>query len=134
MKSIKALVIASLGIAAAILIAGCATGSGLAIGSVHYEATEPESVQVLTKFPETFETVGFVEASAPKGYLTKPELAAQSALEELKRQAAKLGATAVVIKEYSSQQVPDFSLDDDDALGLVFTTEHKTITAEAIRI
>ena len=88
---------------------------------------------MLTRYPEDFLSVGLVEASAPKGYLRQEAHATNLALEALKKQAAAMGAHAVVIKTYSNERVPDMSLGGDDDLGVIVSTKYKTITAEAIR-
>lgn len=111
---------------------GCASGSGIATGP-SYQATISEQIKILTSYPSEYETIGLVEASAPKGYLRKPSVAQNAALTELKKQAAAMGAHAIVVKTYSSTKVPDLSLGDDDELGLIFSTDHKQITGEAIR-
>ncbi|MBC2608099.1 hypothetical protein [Pelagicoccus albus] len=133
MKTKNILLFLPLAIATSVLCISCATGSAISTGTHHYAATNASEVKVLTQYPETYETVGLVEASAPKGYLRKPEHAARNALQELQKQAANLGAHALVLKEYSSAQVPDFSWGEDE-LGLIFTTERKMVTAEAIRM
>lgn len=114
---------------------GCATSSSLSTTDVNYQSTPHTEIRILTEYPESYESIGLVEASAPKGYLRKPEHATKLALAALKKQAAKLGAHAVVLKDYSSSRVPDFSLaGGSDDLGLIFNTEHKQVTAVAIRL
>lgn len=135
MKTLHILLFSSIAGALALLGTGCASSSALTTGPAKYAATQADAVEVLVEFPEAYETVGLVEASAPKGYLRKPQHATQMAIAALKKEAANLGAHAVVLKDYSSERVPDFSLGGDgEELGLLFNTEHKHVTAVAIRL
>lgn len=134
MKALQIVIVAMLTSCAAFFQTGCATSSSLATGKTHYPSTQADQIQILTEYPDQYETIGLLEASAPKGYLRKPKHATQLAIASLKKEAANLGAHAVVLKDYSSEKVPDFSLGGNDELGLLFNTEHKIVTAVAIRL
>lgn len=127
------LIVAALPLVLSLLLSGCATGSSIRVGKVYTE-TAAEEVEILTAYPQKYEAIGLVESSAPKGYLKPSEAATKAALRELKKQAAMLGAHAIVLKNYSSSKVPDFSLDGDDDLGILLSTEYRKLTGEAIRI
>ncbi|WPJ95812.1 hypothetical protein SH580_20545 [Coraliomargarita algicola] len=110
----------------------CSTSSAIRTSVYNYEATLASEVQILTSYPQAYETLGLVEASAPKGYLCKAERATDAALRALKQRAAELGAEAIVLKDYAASSVPDFSLGGSD-LGVLLSSERKHITGEAIR-
>ncbi len=131
LKSVS--IIATLTAIVALFATGCSTSSSLSTSATNYASTDADQIQVLVEFPAEYETIGLLEASAPKGYLRKPKHATELAIKALKKQAASIGAHAVVLKDYSSEKVPDFSIGGDDELGLLFSTEHKKITAVAIR-
>ncbi|MDQ8206683.1 hypothetical protein QEH52_04130 [Coraliomargarita sp. SDUM461003] len=111
----------------------CSTSSAIRTGTQQYEATNPLQVKLLTSYPLHYETLGLVEASAPKGYLRKAEHASQAALTALKKQAALMGAEAIVIKDYSSSSTPDFSVGGGSDFGVLFSSDKKHVTGEAIR-
>lgn len=134
MKILNTIITATVLSFAGLISTGCTTSSALPTGTHSYAPTSPETIQILTQFPENYESIGLLEASAPKGYLRKPQHATNLAIAALKKQAASLGAEAVVLKDYTSSRVPDFSLGGDDDLGLLFNTEHKQVTAVAIRL
>ncbi|EDY80394.1 hypothetical protein VDG1235_3 [Verrucomicrobiia bacterium DG1235] len=106
----------------------------MSTSTTSYPSTDAALIQVLVEYPAEYETIGLIEASAPKGYLRKPKHAAELALAALKKQAASIGAHAVVLKDYSSEKVSDFSLGGEEDLDLLFSTEHKKVTAVAIRL
>ena len=135
MKSLNILTLAVTTGLVCLLNAGCATSSSLATSTASYPSTQSENIEVMTSYPTNYVTLGLLEAPAPKGYLRKPQHAAEMAIAALKKEAANLGAHAIVLTNYTSQRVPDFSIGDDgDKLGLLFSTEHKQITAVAIRL
>jgi len=113
--------------------AGCATSSSVAIGETH-QPTDVTNIQILAEMPPEYEIVGFVEASAPRGYLRDPKSATNRAMDELRKQAALLGAQAIVIEGVSTDFVPDFSIGDKDDWGVIFTTERRNVQGKAIRI
>ena len=83
-------------------LAGCiATGSSIVVGTVRPE-TKPEAVKVLLKPPANYETIGLVEAL---GYDSgDKQTTTDLALNELKAQAAKLGANAILLLDTANQQ------------------------------
>lgn len=78
-----------------ILLAGCATGSSIVVGEVR-EAIDPSQVKLFLEKPEAYETIGIVKASSDAGWTEQDSV--DYAIEELKNQAAKLGANGVLIE------------------------------------
>lgn len=76
---------------------GCATGTGSALvtGQTRPAIEDHLSVKVLTQMPVGAEEIALVKASSDAGWTAQGSL--DYAVEELKKQAAKLGANAVVI-------------------------------------
>ena len=80
-----------------LLLAGCAaaTGTSIVVGEVR-EAIEPSQVKLYLDIPESYETIGMVTASSNAGWTEQDSV--DYAVEELKNQAAKLGANGVLIE------------------------------------
>ena len=78
-------------------IAGCATGTGSALitGQFRPAVEDHSTVRILTMMPQGAEEIAIVKASSDSGWTEQGSL--NYAVEELKKQAAKLGANAVVI-------------------------------------
>lgn len=83
----------------------CATGTALVVGKPR-NAINFESVKFYLEEPETYETIAIVEASSSSGFSSQQRQ--DYATEELKKQAAKLGANGILITPYSSQTLPVF--------------------------
>lgn len=130
---IAALLVASSLLALLGGLTGCATSSSVRIGNA-YKPTPVSEIQILAEMPEEYEIVGLVEASAPRGYLRDPKSATNRAMEEIRKQAASLGAQAIVLEQISTDFVPDFSIGDSDDWGTIFTSERRNLTGKAIRI
>ena len=77
------------------VLAGCATGSALVTGQVRTAIEDHSTIQILTTMPAGAEEIAIVKASSDAGWNEQASL--DYAVEELKKQAAKLGANAVVI-------------------------------------
>jgi hypothetical protein len=84
-----------IGFAFACLV-GCASGSAIVIGDTRPAIEDWESVSVTNKMPEGATEIALVNASSDSGW-TKQE-SVDYAIQELKKQAAKVGANVVVIK------------------------------------
>lgn len=78
-----------------ILLGGCATGSAIVVGEVR-QAIESSQVKLYLEPPETYEIIGIVKASSDSGWTEQDSV--DYAVEELKNQAAKLGANGVLIE------------------------------------
>ncbi len=73
---------------------GCATGSSIVTGKVR-PAISPSEVKIYLDPPSQYETIGLVEASSDVEFST--QAAQDRAINELKAQAAKIGANGVLL-------------------------------------
>ena len=85
-----------------LILAGCASASGSAIvvGQVR-NPIDPNQVQLYLEAPASYEVIGIVKASSDAGWTEQDSV--NYALEELKKQAAKLGANGVLIETTGQQ-------------------------------
>ena len=83
-----------------LLLAGCATGSSIVVGEVR-EAIDSSQVKLYLEIPEAYETIGIVTASSDAGWTEQDSV--DYAVEEVKIQAAKLGANGVLIESTGEQ-------------------------------
>lgn len=79
---------------AVLAIAGCASGSAIVTGATRTPVA-PEQVKVYLETPADFEVIGLVSASSDAGWTEQGSV--DYAVEELKRQAGKLGANGVLL-------------------------------------
>jgi hypothetical protein len=84
-------------------LVGCASGSALVTGQTRQTVEDHKTVSILTKMPEGAVEIAVVKASSDAGWTQQESL--DFAVDELKRQAAKVGANAVVLsgRETASQ-------------------------------
>jgi hypothetical protein len=82
------------------LLVGCATGSHVVTGTVH-PAIFPDYVKVYTDLPANAEVIGVVNSS--NMWLTK-QPGMNSVVEQIKIEAAKIGANGVVINTQKNSQ------------------------------
>ena len=83
-----------------LILFSCASGSALVTGSPR-SATKPDKVIVYSEPPANYEVIGIVSATSDAGLTQQGSL--NYALEELKKQAAKIGANGIIIENiYSS--------------------------------
>lgn len=89
----------------AAVLAGCADGSALVTGHTRPAIEDYTAVRILTEIPEDAEEIAIVKASSASGWTQQGSL--DYAVDELKMQAAKVGANAVVLtgRDTSSQTV-----------------------------
>jgi hypothetical protein len=85
---------------ALILLAGCTTGTHRVTGSVR-PAISPDQVIVYHSMPAHSRVIGIVTAQSFAG-ITEQD-AKDGALEEVKAEAAKLGANGLVLENTNSQ-------------------------------
>ena len=79
------------------LLISCATASGTAlVTGKQRTATNPTNVVVYTEPPKNYEVIGIVTASSDSGWTDQEDL--EYAMEELKKQAAKIGANGVILE------------------------------------
>ncbi len=82
-------------------LAGCAEGSALVVGQTRPPVENPESIRILTEMPDGAEQIAFVKASSDDGWTQQGDL--DLAVAELKRQAAKVGANAIVLTNHQTE-------------------------------
>ena len=89
----------------AFVLVGCASGSALVTGQTRPAIEDFNTVTILSEMPEGAEQIAVVKASSDAGMTQQGSL--DYAVEELKKQAAKVGANAVVLtgRDTSSQVV-----------------------------
>ena len=113
---------------AAVLV-GCASGSALVVGQTRPAIEDYSSVKILTEMPDGAEQIAIVKASSDAGWNQQQSL--DYAVEELKKQAAKVGANAVVITDRDTTtgvtSVPTY-----DGGTIVSSTETEIIEGVAI--
>jgi hypothetical protein len=77
-----------------IFLTGCASGSHIITGKVR-TPIDFKQVQLYIDAPEKYETIGIVKSSSDAGWTEQDSQ--DYAVEELKKQAAKLGANGVLL-------------------------------------
>ncbi len=75
-------------------LTACASGSAVVTGTKRPEA-EPGTVQMYSKPPAEYEVIGVVKASSDAGLTEQQSM--DYAVEELKKQAAAIGANGLII-------------------------------------
>lgn len=88
------MLMAAVSIAFLIALFGCATGTSIVTGKVR-PAKNPSEVKLYLEPPTKYETIGIVEASSDVEFSSQAAL--DRAIQELKAQAAKIGANGVLI-------------------------------------
>ena len=83
-------------------LAACATGSSIVVGDVR-EPLTPDQVQLYLQAPTNYEVIGIVDASSDAGWTEQG--AVDYAVEELKKQAARLGANGVLLEQQFGDSV-----------------------------
>jgi hypothetical protein len=79
---------------AILVVTACTTGTAIVTGTVRTPLL-PEQVTIYLEPPTDFEVIGLVDASSEAGWSEQESL--NYAIEELKKQAAKLGANGVLL-------------------------------------
>lgn len=77
----------------------CATGTALVTG-IQRTGTDPNSVIIYTEAPDKYEVIGIVTASSDAGWTEQGDL--NYAIEELKKQAAKIGANSIILESVNT--------------------------------
>ncbi|MBY8190972.1 hypothetical protein KW510_00450 [Vibrio fluvialis] len=83
----------------AALLVGCASGSAILVGKAR-APIKPEGVTLYLEAPLNYEKIALVNASSDAGLTSQGSV--DYAVEELKKQAAKLGANGVIIQATGS--------------------------------
>jgi len=112
----------------AILLNGCASGSAIVTGEKRAELNFNE-VKLYLDAPEKYETIGIVKASSDMG-ITQQD-SQNYAIEELKRQAAKIGANGVILTTVSENISSILSTNFDGSMYLIPVSE-QAVSGRAI--
>jgi len=111
-----------------LLLNACATGSVIVTGTVR-EPIDFNQVKLYASPPEEYETIGIVKASSDAGWTQQGSQ--DYAVEELKKQAAKLGANGVVLTATGENISNIISTNPDGSINL-FPVSAQTVSGEAI--
>jgi len=95
-------------------IAGCATGSSIVTGDVR-PAIDINEVKLYLEPPQEYETIGIIEASSEVGI--SGQAAQDRVMDELKTQAAKIGANGVLLSETRGAYYGDYGSEIKTAKG-----------------
>ena len=117
-----------------LLISGCATGSGIVTGQTR-PPIDPKQVRVLLQPPPNHEVIGLVEARSMGGMTDQDKQ--NYALEELKKQAAAIGANAIVLNTTGTEVTTGGTFIKQPYGGGVFVpyqARQKTLSATAIYV
>lgn len=87
---------------AVLLVSACATGSAVVTGTKR-PAIAPSAVQLYSKPPAEYDVVGIVEASSDAGLTEQGSM--DYAVEELKKQAAAIGANGLLITSVGERRL-----------------------------
>jgi hypothetical protein len=115
---------------AAILLVACASGSSIVTG-MKRTPIKSSQVKLYLEPPAKYETIGIVNASSDAGWTEQDSV--DYAVEELKKQAAKLGANGVLLGatgESTSMVVGGYGSGHTYAIPVTA----KTITGKAIYV
>lgn len=82
-----------------LFLLSCASGSVLVTG-IQREATNPDNVIIYSEAPTNYEVIGIVTASSDMGWTEQGDL--DYAIEELKKQAAKVGANGIILESLNT--------------------------------
>ena len=90
----------SISIACLLTLIGCATGSSTITGNAR-SAIDSSLVKLYLESPQEYEIIGIVESSSDVEIFS--QAARDRTIEELKVQAAKIGANGILITDTSSE-------------------------------
>jgi hypothetical protein len=111
-----------------ILLTGCATGSAIVTGDKR-PPTDPAEVKLYLSAPPEYEEIGLVKAKSGAG--GNQQKSRDYAVEELKKQAAKLGANGVLILTTGTQTS---TMVGGYGTGIMYAVPVETETVEGIGI
>jgi ABC-type enterochelin transport system substrate-binding protein len=106
-----------------LLLVGCASGSSIVVGEVR-EAIDSSQVMQYFELPDNYELIGIVTAPSDAGSTAQGSV--DHVVEELKKQAAKLGANGIVILSTSGQ---DSTVVDGSGTDYIYTV---TVPAKSV--
>jgi hypothetical protein len=93
MRSVHFVVLAAI---LSLQLTACASGSSIVTGTTR-PATTPDLVRVYSDPPKQFEVIGLVRAESNTGWTSQQDM--NSAVAELQRRAALLGANGILIEK-----------------------------------
>ncbi|KFA97232.1 hypothetical protein [Vibrio sp. ER1A] len=111
-------------------LTGCASGSAILVGEAR-EPIAPEKVRLYLQTPESYETIALVNASSDAGFTKQDSI--DYAIEELKKQAAKLGANGVLLGVTGSNNSVMIGGQGTDYQYLIPISE-QTVSGQAIYV
>ena len=111
-----------------LIVIGCASGSAIITGQVR-EPLNPSTVILYSEPPENYEVIGIVMASSNAGFTAQQDF--NYAVEELKKQAAKLGANGVLIENIGKNTSSAIGSSGNGSFYGYSTSEH-SISGKAI--
>ncbi|WP_241904839.1 hypothetical protein [Vibrio splendidus] len=91
----------TLALSITLFLVGCASGSAILVGEARDPIT-PLEVTLYLEAPENYEKIALVDASSDAGMTKQGSI--DYAIEELKNQAAKLGANGVLLQATGSNR------------------------------
>lgn len=119
---------------AIVCLTGCASGSSIVVGEARPPIEDWESVTITNEMPEGAKTIALVKASSDAGWTEQGSI--NYAIEELKRQAAKVGANTVVIGAPTTQigvaGIPSYG--GATSGGFIFSTEKEVVEGTAVYV
>ena len=111
-----------------IFLNACASGSSITTGTAR-APIDFNQVRLYVDAPEKYETIGIVKASSGAGWT---EQGSQDyAIEELKKQAAKLGANGVLLTTTGEKITSIFGANPDGSMYAI-PASAQTVTGKAI--
>ncbi|AYO07843.1 MULTISPECIES: hypothetical protein [Vibrio harveyi group] len=120
----------SLLLAFVLALTGCASGSSILVGEAR-ESIAPEKVRLYIEPPESYDTIALVNASSDAGLTEQDSI--DYAVEELKKQAAKLGANGVLLGTTGSNNSVMLGGQGTDYQYLIPISE-QTVSGQAIYV
>ena len=126
----KFIAVTSIEFLAVFTLAACATGSSIVVGDVR-EPVTPDQVQLYLQAPANYEVIGIVDASSDAGWTEQG--AVDYAVEELKKQAARLGANGVLLESTGARTSTVIGGQGTDYFYAIPVTA-KTVSGKAIYV
>ncbi len=115
-------------VGALLLVTGCVTGSHIITGNVR-PAIAPEAVKIYTIAPNKFDDIGVVTATTGGNR----QSATDRAVDELKKQAAKLGANGILLSGGPTKaSTPAYIYNPYG--GMIVSQDTTSISGEAIYV
>ena len=108
------------------VLIGCATGSAIVTGS-RRPPLNPNDVKIYLEPPASYEIVGLVEAESDVEFST--QAAMDRVFDELKRQAARIGANGVLLTNTGSKTGGAYVI-----YNIIILDETKTAKGQAIYV